>query len=320
MFTSGRSRHRSTACVVMTSVSLLVASCTATKADPAAGVTTTRSSATGSAAPAGTASDVDRVLEITTADGMRTALIHHPPTAKPGASLVVVLHPAATSASTTEAAFGWDRIADRDGLVVAYPEGLLDSLQDTWNGGKCCPPASQLHTDDVGFLDTVVAAVRQYDGVGATVYAVGFSNGAVMAYAWACARPGLAGLGIVAGAVMADCAHPAATTVIAVHGTADTSIPISGGTGPGNITFPSLAASLAPFESANGCPTSPGKIVRNGAATTSTWECRGGRQVVTDVVSGLGHAWPGAGAGSGTTTGPRDATGFLWSHLHPTKG
>ena len=319
-------RHSRTTWVVTTSMCLLLASCTATPTGPAASGAAVRGSAptltggltSAGAAPAGTARDLNRILEITTADGVRTALVHHPRTAAPGASLVVVLHPAASSASAAEAAFGWDRIADRDGLIVVYPEGLLDSLQDTWNGGTCCPPASQLHTDDVGFLDTVVAAVRQYDGVGATVYAVGFSNGAVMAYAWACARPReLAGIGVVAGAVMSDCAQPAPLTVIAVHGTADTSIPIGGGPGPGDIRFPSLRTSLSHFTAADRCPATP-EVTSTKATTISSWVCQGGRRVVTDIVAGLDHAWPGAGPGAGTTTDPRDATGFLWSQLHPT--
>lgn len=197
---------------------------------------------------------------------------------------------------------------------MVYPNGLLDGYQDTWNGGACCPPASQLKTDDVGFLDQVVAALRRLDGVG-DVYAVGFSNGAILAYAWACAWPGaLAGIGIVAGAVMTDCAAPAPLTVVAVHGTADPSIPIAGGAGPDGSTFPALDASLAPFLAAADCQPDPA-VVNAGAATIVTWTCTDGLTVVRDVVDGLDHAWPGAGTEAGITAGPRDATGFLWAHL-----
>ena len=80
--------------------------------------------------------------------------------------------------------------------MIAYPDGL----DRTWNAGACCGPARDRGVDDVGFLDALVAALRRDDGVG-DVYAVGFSNGAMMSYAWACARPGaLAGIGPVAGA------------------------------------------------------------------------------------------------------------------------
>ena len=269
------------------------------------------------AVPASSASPTmapTRIVTLHTADGERTAIVHHPATARAGAAMVVVLHPAATSASTMEANFGWDSLADRDGLVVVYPDGLLDSFQDTWNAGRCCPPASELRTDDVGFLTTLSAALKTIDATG-PVYAVGFSNGAMLAYAWACARPGsLAGVGIVAGSLTSDCPHPDPVSVVAVHGTADRDVPVNGGPGPGGTTFPGVAASLAPFLAVDGCQAPPTVTATSGAAV-STWACAGRRHVVRDLVTGLDHAWPGAGAAAGTSTGPLDATGFLWSQL-----
>ncbi|WP_170315606.1 alpha/beta hydrolase family esterase [Nakamurella deserti] len=248
-------------------------------------------------------------------DGARSAIVHHPPGAGPDAPLVVVLHPAATPASAMQAGFGWDRVADREGFVVAYPNGLLDLFQDTWNGGACCPPASQLGTDDVGFLEALVDGLRRYDGVGGRVYAVGFSNGAVMAYAWACLRPGrLAGIGVVAGAVMTGCADPAPTDVVAVHGTADPSIPATGGPGPDGVAFPSVQSSLAPFRKASRCPEAA-DVTTDGTAAVTIWRCADGRRVVRALVDGGGHVWPGAGPTAGTGVGPSDATGFLWAQL-----
>ena len=256
-----------------------------------------------------------RIVTLHTADGERTAIVHHPASAKAGAAMVVVLHPAATSASTMEANFGWDALADREGLVVVYPDGLLDSFQDTWNAGRCCPPASELRTDDVGFLITLSTALKTIDSTGPRVYAVGFSNGAMLAYAWACARPGsLAGLGVVAGSLTTNCPHPEPVSVVAVHGTADKSVPVNGGPAPDGATFPGVAASLTPFQASDGCPATP-TVTSTSVAVVSSWACAGGRRVVRDLVTGLDHAWPGAGAAAGTGIGPLDATGFLWSQL-----
>ena len=258
---------------------------------------------------------VDRTVSLTTADGRRSAIVHHPANAGPGAPLLVVLHPAATSAATMQQGFGWDGIADRDGVVVAYPDGLLDLYQDTWNGGGCCPPASQLGTDDVGFLDELVTALRRHDAVGADVYAIGYSNGAVMAYAWACRRPGLLhGIGVVAGALMTDCTDPAPVDVVAVHGTADDRIPLLGGPGPDVTPFPSVDASLAPFRRAAGCGA-PAEPRTSGPATVTVWTCAEGRRVVQDLIDGGGQSWPGAGEGAGASTEPLDATGFTWAQL-----
>lgn len=68
-----------------------------------------------------------------------------------------------------------------------------------------------LHADDVGFLDLLVSGLRRFDQVGGDVRAVGFSSGAMLAYDWACSRPGaLVAIGVVAGAASCGrgCAPP----------------------------------------------------------------------------------------------------------------
>jgi polyhydroxybutyrate depolymerase len=250
----------------------------------------------------------DRTLTLPSADGNRTAVVHRAAAARPGAPLVVVLHGADGTAADVQATLGWDGLADREGLVVAYPAGL----DRTWNAGRCCGPARDRGVDDVAFLDSLVASLRSSDGVG-PVYAVGFSNGAMMSYAWACARPGaLAGIGPVAGALTVDCPAPAPLTVVAVHGNRDDRVPIEGGRGPSGVLFPSLDASLTPFRTAAGCPAAAPTV--EGPARVDARACAG-HAVVSDVVDGLTHVWPGAGRQAGRTDGPLDATGFLWAHL-----
>jgi polyhydroxybutyrate depolymerase len=260
------------------------------------------------AAPAVPAAD--RTLTLPSADGDRTAVVHRSATARPGAPLVVVLHGAGGTVADVQANLGWDGLADREGLVVTYPDGL----DRTWNAGRCCGTARDRGVDDVAYLGALVASLRDNDGVG-PVYAVGFSNGAMMSYAWACARSrALAGIGPVAGALTVDCPAPAPLTVVAVHGTRDDRVPIEGGRGPSGVRFPSLDASLAPFRTAAACPTTA-EPVDTPPARVDARTCTG-HTVVSDVVDGLPHTWPGAGRSAGTTDGPLDATGFLWAHLH----
>jgi polyhydroxybutyrate depolymerase len=250
-----------------------------------------------------------RTVTVHTADGDRSAIVHRAGSAGPGAPLVVVLHGARGTAADMRAKLGWDALADREGFVVAYPDGL----DRTWNAGRCCGSARDRQVDDVGFLEELVATLRRDDGVGA-VYAVGFSNGAMMSYAWACARPGaLAGIGPVAGALTVDCPTPTPLTLVAVHGTRDERVPFEGGRGPSGVDFPSFDASLAPFRAAAACPATA-TVVDAPPARVDDRACAG-QAVVSDVVDGFTHVWPGAGPGAGTTTGPLDATGFLWAHL-----
>ena len=252
-----------------------------------------------------------RTITLHTADGDRTATVRRGASAPAGAPLVVVLHGARGTGADMRANLGWDALADRSGLVIAYPDGL----GRTWNAGACCGSARDRRVDDVGFLDALVAALRRDDGVG-DVYAVGFSNGAMMSYAWACARPGtLAGIGPVAGALTVDCPAPAPLAVVAVHGTRDERVPIDGGRGPSGVVFPSFDASLAPFRHTAACPAT-GTAIDAPPAHVDVRVCAG-HEVVSDVVDGLPHLWPGAGPDAGTTDGPLDATGFLWTHLRP---
>jgi polyhydroxybutyrate depolymerase len=178
--------------------------------------------------------------------------------------------------------------------------------------------------DDVGFLHALVQRLRLADGVDdRRVYAVGMSNGAMMAYAWACTYPtDLDGLGVVAGALVAPCAPAPAITVAAVHGTGDRSVPINGGVGPRSVShynYPALAVSLAPFFSADGCPAAPRRTDRPQVAI-STWTCADDRTVTLAVVAGMGHEWPGARPADTLKRLVHqpvalDATTFLWSHL-----
>lgn len=256
---------------------------------------------------------VNRIVTMTTQDGTRTAIVHHPASAGTGAPLIVVLHPAASAAAQMQSSFGWDAVAELNHLVVVYPEGLLDGQQDTWNGGACCAPANELGTNDVGFLSSLVTALRTTDQIGKNIYAVGYSNGAFLAYSWACSSQTLlSGLGVVAGALLTPCPTPRPLPVVIVHGTTDPSVPIGGRpTGRSSFAIPALSQSTAPFRTAAHCPERPSIDT----ATVTTWNCPEGRRIVTDIITGLDHSWPGAGATAGSSTEPSDATGFIWSNL-----
>ncbi|MHA6792820.1 alpha/beta hydrolase family esterase [Pseudonocardia bannensis] len=269
------------------------------------------------AATGGSAADEpdDRTVRTHAAGAGRTAVVVHPPTAGPGAPLVVVLHGAGGSAADARAHLGWDALGERDGFVVAYPDGV----DGTWNAGSCCGRARDLGVDDAAYLHELREQLIAEDAVDAgRVYAVGFSNGAMMSYRWACGRPGdLAGIGSVAGTLLVDCPEPAPLTVAAVQGTADDRVPIGGRPQRG---FPPLDATLAPFLAAAGCAGDPTVIVE-AQATVSTWGCAAGRTVTRDVIDGAPHEWPGAGRDdTGTSDDPLDATGFLWARLRSASG
>jgi polyhydroxybutyrate depolymerase len=219
----------------------------------------------------------DRLVTSATASGQRTALVHHPASARPGAPLVLVLHGTFGRGQQAARAYGWDDLADRDGVVTAYPDGIGRE----WDVGPgCCGQPHDQHVDDVGYLHQLVGELAAADGVDrARVYAVGFANGAMLAYSWACARPGeLAGVGAVAGSPLTDCPHPAPITLAAVHGTHDRIVPIGGGPGPDSlagVVSPPLEQTLLRFRTADGCPAGPTTHADAGLAAPALVELRG---------------------------------------------
>lgn len=263
---------------------------------------------------------MNRTVTMVTGSGNRTAIVHRPAGLARNSPLVVVMHGAGGTAEQVRTSFGWDHLADRDGFEVAYPSGL----GRFWNAGNCCGPPHARNVDDVGFLHSMARRLEAQDGIDPRrVYAVGMSNGAMMAYAWACAIPDdVAGIGAVAGALVAPCTPAPAVTVVAVHGTADRSVPIDGGVGPRSVShydYPALAVSLAPFVAADRCAALPRRTERP-MVLISTWTCAGDSNVSVAVVNGLGHEWPGARPADALKRLMRqpvvlDATTFLWSHL-----
>lgn len=238
-----------------------------------------------------------RTVVLASADGDRSAIVHHPASAREKAPLVVVMHGSSGTGQAMQADLGWDELADSEGFVVAYPDGVGRN----WNAGRCCGRASSGGIDDVGYLDLLRTQLIASDGVDPDrVHAVGFSNGAMMAYTWACGRPGtLAGIGAVAGSLVVACAGPAPITVAALTGVDDRNVPIEGRS---DRNWPGLDVTLAPFLAADRCPPQPAVVAADGNERRS-WSCADGRSVTRETLAGVGHGWP------------PDATGEVWALL-----
>ncbi len=174
-----------------------------------------------SPAPPGT--DLRVVLESGRAYVLHVpAQLRRDPGRADGRPAMIVLHgldddPAGVAKST-----GFDAYSDRDGRLVAYPEGVRDSF----NAGLCCGEAVTLGIDDVSFLADVVRSLR--DRGARRISVVGFSNGGMMAYRFACARPELVDtVGVMSGTLeIPRCAGP--IRALALHGVDDRTVPYNG--------------------------------------------------------------------------------------------
>lgn len=223
--------------------------------------------------------------------GDRTYLLYVPDGLPAHAPLVVMLHGGFGSAAQAERTYGWDRLADTAKFAVAYPDGLGRA----WNaGGGCCGRSGADGVDDAGFITAAVADVAsQVDIDPKRVYATGISNGGLMTYALACNTSVFAAIGPDSATQLDPCPAPHPTSVLHIHGTADTRIRYDGGRGEGiaHIDGPPVPQLNAFWRNVDRC-AAPAVTV-DGAVTTSAAECPNGRAVTLLTVDGGGHEWPG---------------------------
>lgn len=191
------------------------------------------------AAPAGNTTD--------NYDG-RAMIVHVPATlpATGARALVIVLHGGLGNADRiashqAENGLNLDAVADKDGFVVAYLNGtpvtrFMGAKFLGWNaGGGCCGQPAQNGTDDVAYIGGAVSYLAGKYGIDRTrVFAIGHSNGAMMAQRMVCETRVFARVVAISGPLNVDttrCPAARGLGVLAIHGADDRNVPIAGGKG-----------------------------------------------------------------------------------------
>jgi polyhydroxybutyrate depolymerase len=243
----------------------------------------------------------------------RSYIVHVPPSGKPTAprALLLAFHGGGGHAAQFQADAGLDRLADREGFVVVYPNGtgrLAERLL-TFNAGKnCCGYAHDQRMDDVGFAAAVIADISERTAIDRSrVYATGHSNGAIMAYRLAAERADLmAAIAPVAGAMSVATFRPSRpVAVMHVHSVDDTRALYEGGLGPPfpgtsrRIAHAPVRQALDQWVGVNGCRSVPNVVDkreagREMAERLAYGPCESGYDVVHWKLAGAGHGWPGA--------------------------
>lgn len=101
--------------------------------------------------------------------------------------LLVTLHGGGSNALHHLAMTGLAEVCLHSGIVLAAPNGVgyLDDV-NTWNAVTCCGYARDHLIDDVGFLGELISHLaRRYALDAKRLHVCGFSNGAMLAYAYA---------------------------------------------------------------------------------------------------------------------------------------
>lgn len=245
-------------------------------------------------APAAGPASEDR--QVTVGGARRTYRLLTPP-AGDAVPLVVMLHDAGNTVDGIVQATQLDRAAAGQGFAVALP-AAAEASGRTWNAGFCCGPGPAVGLDDVAFLDAVLDDLATDERLDADrVVLAGVSNGAVMAYRYACERAGrVAGVGSVAGTMDPDACRPAEpVAVLEIRGTADDVVPFDGGAMPDFVqaSLPAMGAEalVRRWAELNSCAGAP-VTTTDPPVTRTTWQgCAAGTTVGLIAVDGGGHTW-----------------------------
>jgi polyhydroxybutyrate depolymerase len=240
----------------------------------------------------------------------RMALVHVPKSYAAGhpAPLVMALHGGGGGAiyQADDANYGLISKSEQAGFIAVFPNGISDAnngMLATWNAGNCCARARDENVDDVGFLRAVVADVaRRVDIAPQRVYAIGMSNGAMMAYRLACeAGDVFHGIMAVAGTDNTrTCAPRQPVPVLHIHARNDDMVLFDGGAGQklrrGELAadFVAVPDSIARWVKLDRAGPQPKRVLAVAGAYCDRYEAgRDGAPVQLCVTESGGHSWPG---------------------------
>jgi polyhydroxybutyrate depolymerase len=226
---------------------------------------------------------------LTVAGKDRELLVHLPPEPKSGMPLVVDFHGANSNMQQQAIYSGFDPLADRDGFIVATPNGVDAAIRQWHFLGT---------QDDVNFAVAIVDELVKNACVDAQrVYATGISSGGAMTASLACqASDTFHGFGPVAADfyIPQICAKATPRPIIIFHGTADPVVPYNGGKIlTGGTPVQPAEQSAQRWATHNGCTSGPKETTLGTEVVRLDWSgCK--EPVVMYRIVGGGHTWPGS--------------------------
>jgi polyhydroxybutyrate depolymerase len=248
---------------------------------------------------------VKRDLEETIASSelIRHYYMHLPPGYRTAQSvpLLIALHGRLGTGKRMSKQTGFNEIADREGFIVVYPDGIKRS----WADGRGITRADEQNIDDVAFLDKLIQNVAAEFPVDlAGVYLVGHSNGGFMALRFCVELPHrIAALAVVAASLTDSLANRLQAggtgSILFVHGTADDVTPYDGCRLPGGGRTLSVEDAAKKWATAHGCSRVPvrgrmGDLRKNPNISVLNYgPCQNQNQVRLFRIEDGGHRWPG---------------------------
>jgi polyhydroxybutyrate depolymerase len=167
-------------------------------------------------------------------DGRRRSYLVHAPSRRDGRlPVVLVFHGGGSTALAMERESGFSALADREGFIAVYPEGVGQSWND--GRGEGSTPAVREGVDDARFVARLLDALEaEYPVDRGRVYATGISNGAILSHLLAVTLSDrIVAIAPVAGGLAQPLAHGfrpgRPVSVLVLQGTHDPLVPYRGG-------------------------------------------------------------------------------------------
>jgi polyhydroxybutyrate depolymerase len=236
--------------------------------------------------------------------------VHVPPTfdSKRTLPVVIMLHGAGGTGQQAMEQTGWDRKADHEDFIAAFPDGVAEHPKlpasfllnpQTWNDGSGRHAAGKRNDGDVEFLAYVIETMQaRYGADPDRIYVTGFSNGASMTFRiGAELSDKVAAIAPVAGHLFVH-GHPLARGLptLYVIGRADPlELPAGGVLRIRGESFeqPPIEQNLRQWRDLDRCDFAPSSDARSDGVEQIIFDDCAGAEVVEYFIDDMGHVWPG---------------------------
>jgi polyhydroxybutyrate depolymerase len=210
--------------------------------------------------------------------------------------LIISMHGAGLWGAAQKDMSQFNRVADREGLIVVYPSGIGGRGIRVWHEeeGPGLPR-------DVKFISELIDTLEAHYNIDSTrIYANGLSNGGGMSFVLSCTLSHrIAAVGLVASAQLLPfkwCTDRHPVPMIDFHGTSDPEAPYRGGSSWVAQGFADQIGFVAAWAQRNKCASSPtdSRVAPDVVRRVYT-RCANGADVELYTIEGGGHTWSGGG-------------------------
>ncbi|MFF3690387.1 alpha/beta hydrolase family esterase [Streptomyces sp. NPDC002187] len=250
----------------------------------------------------------DQTVAMTWQGKTRFYTVHAPPgyTAAKRVPLVIAMHPYPADGAYAARLTGFNAKADKEGFLVAYPDGL----DKAYNALVCCGAE-----DDVGFIGAMTERlVGIWKADPRRIYATGISNGGDMSFKLAVELPDtFAAIAPVSSGYIG---------LNAAKATYMPKTPVSVATfiGGADQHYDEFELGITSWTERLSCTAGRPEKVRGKNVTRTSAQCRDASDFTTYRLPDMGHSWPGSSdATMGASQAGIDATDLIWEFFaaHP---